>query len=71
MEIVAIKNIVNSQFDTDGLISILEDSKDRAISVPDTNIISSNKSNDLKKFSLILNKYRTFNELLRKILDEC
>mgnify|MGYP003324238517 CR=1 FL=1 len=39
MEISTIKNIVNSEFDPDGLLSILHDSKERAISVPDTNII--------------------------------
>ena len=66
-----IENIVYSEFDEDGLMSLLQDSKMRVIYVPDQNIISSNKSNDLKKFSLILNKYKTFNELLRKILDEC
>ncbi len=71
MGIRTIENIVFSEFDEDGLISLLQDSKMRVISVPDQNIISSNKSNDLKKFSLILNKYKTFNELLRKILDEC
>ncbi len=71
MEISTIKNIVNSEFDPDGLLSILYDSKERAISVPDTNIISTNKLNDLKKFSLILNKYKSFKELLRKLLDEC
>ena len=71
MGIRTIENIVLSEFDEDGLISLLQDSKMRVISVPDQNIISSNKSNDLKKFSLILNKYKTFNELLRKILDEC
>jgi len=71
MGIRTIENIVLSEFDEDGLMSLLQDSKMRVISVPDQNIISSNKSNDLKKFSLILNKYKTFNELLRKILDEC
>ena len=71
MEIRTIENIVFSEFNEDGLMSLLQDSKMRVISVPDRNIISSNKSNDLKKFSLILNKYKTFNELLRKILDEC
>ena len=71
MGIRTIENIVYSEFDEDGLMSLLQDSKMRVISVPDQNIISSNKSNDLKKFSLILNKYKTFNELLRKILDEC
>ena len=71
MGVRTIENIVCSEFDEDGLMSLLQDSKMRVISVPDQNIISSNKSNDLKKFSLILNKYKTFNELLRKILDEC
>ena len=71
MGIRTIENIVYSEFDEDGLMSLLQDSKMRVISVPDQNIISSNKSNDLKKFSLILNKYKTFSELLRKILDEC
>lgn len=71
MGIRTIENIVYSEFDEDGLMSLLQDSKMRVISVPDQNIISSNKSNDLKKFTLILNKYKTFNELLRKILDEC
>ena len=71
MGIRTIENIIYSEFDEDGLMSLLQDSKMRVISVPDQNIISSNKSNDLKKFSLILHKYKTFNELLRKILDEC
>ena len=71
MSVRTIENIVCSEFDEDGLMSLLQDSKMRVISVPDQNIISSNKSNDLKKFSLILHKYKTFNELLRKILDEC
>ena len=71
MSVRTIENIVCSEFDEDGLMSLLQDSKMRVISVPDQNIISSNRSNDLKKFSLILNKYKTFNELLRKILDEC
>ena len=41
------------------------------LSINNDNLISTNKENDLKKFSLILNKYKTFSELLRKILDEC
>ena len=49
----------------------LEDSKDKLVSDHDKNLIISNQSNDLKKFSLILDKYKIFKELLRKILDEC
>ena len=70
-EIIAIRHIIESEFADEGLISSLNDAKERVISVPDLNLITSNKSNDLKKFSLILNKYKTFKELLRKILDEC
>ena len=70
-EIIAIRHIIESEFADEGLISALDDAKERVISVPDLNLITSNKSNDLKKFSLILNKYKTFKELLRKILDEC
>ena len=70
-EIIAIRHIIESEFADEGLISSLNDAKERVTSVPDLNLITSNKSNDLKKFSLILDKYKSFKELLRKILDEC
>ena len=66
-----IKNIIQKELDNDGMIEMIEDSKKRLLSINDNNLISSNKENDLKKFSLILNKYKTFNQLLRKILEEC
>ena len=71
MEIEVIKNIIKNKLFDDGLISAISDSKKRIFSTTDTNIISSNKSNDLKKFTLILSKYKSFNELIRKTLDEC
>ena len=71
MEIEVIKNIIKNKLFNDGLISAISDSKKRIFSTTDTNIISSNKSNDLKKFTLILSKYKSFNELIRKTLDEC
>ena len=71
MEIEVIKNIIKNKLFNDGLISAISDSKKRIFSITDTNIISSNKSNDLKKFTLILSKYKSFNELIRKTLDEC
>ena len=71
MAIEVIKNIIKNKLFNDGLISAISDSKKRIFSTTDTNIISSNKSNDLKKFTLILSKYKLFNELLRKTLDEC
>ena len=70
-ELETIKNIIQKELDNDGIIEMIEDSKKRILSINDNNLISSNKENDLKKFSLILNKYKTFNELLRKILEEC
>tara|TARA_Y100000739_G_scaffold17964_1_gene14340 strand:- start:66 stop:527 length:462 start_codon:yes stop_codon:yes gene_type:complete len=66
-----IKNVIQKELDNEGMIEMIEDSKKRILSINDDNLISSNKENDLKKFSLILNKYKTFNELLRKILEEC
>ena len=66
-----LKNVIQKELDNDGMIEMIEDSKKRILSINNDNLISSNKENDLKKFSLILNKYKTFNELLRKILEEC
>ena len=66
-----IKNVIQKELDNDGMIEMIVDSKKRILSINNDNLISSNKENDLKKFSLILNKYKTFNELLRKILEEC
>ena len=67
----AIKNVIQKELDHDGMIEMIDDSKMRILSINNDNLISTNKENDLKKFSLILNKYKTFSELLRKILDEC
>ena len=67
----SIENVIQKELDNDGLIEIVEDSKKRILSINNDNLISTNKENDLKKYSLILNKYKTFDELLRKILEEC
>ena len=67
----SIEIVIQKELDNDGLIEIVEDSKKRIFSINNDNLISTNKENDLKKFSLILNKYKTFDELLRKILEEC
>jgi len=66
-----LKNIILKEIEPSGFIYQLEDSKDKLVSDHDKNLIISNQSNDLKKFSLILDKYKIFKELLRKILDEC
>ena len=66
-----LKNIILKEIEPSGFIYQLEDSKDKLVSDHNQNLIISNQSNDLKKFSLILDKYKIFKELLRKILDEC
>ena len=67
----SIKNIVEKEFKSDGLLSIVEDAKEKIFKEVETNLILSNEANNLKKFNLILNKYKTFKDLLRKVLDEC
>ena len=67
----SIKNIVEKEFKSDGLLSIVEDAKEKLFKEVETNLILSNSANSLKKFNLILNKYKTFKDLLRKVLDEC
>lgn len=67
----ALKNIISKEIQPDGLLYLLEDSKEKLFTEKNENLITSNQSNDLKKFSLILDKYKIFKELLRKILDEC
>ena len=66
-----LKNIILKEIEPSGFIYQLENSKNKLVSDNDNNLITSNQSNDLKKFSLILDKYKIFKELLRKILDEC
>ena len=67
----SIKNIVEKEFKSDGLLCIVEDAKEKLFKEVETNLILSNEANSLKKFNLILNKYKTFKDLLRKVLDEC
>ena len=67
----SIKNIIEKEFKSDGLLSIVEDAKEKLFKEVETNLILSNEANSLKKFNLILNKYKTFKDLLRKVLDEC
>ena len=67
----SIRNIVEQEFKSDGILSIVEDAKEKLFKEVETNLILSNQANSLKKFNLILNKYKIFKDLLRKVLDEC
>jgi len=67
----ALKNIILRELGSEGLMNDIEISKSVIFKQEDSNLITSSGKNDLKKFTLILNKYKAFNELLRKVLDEC
>lgn len=67
----ALRNIITKELDPNGLINLIETSKSIFFRKDDKNLIITTEINDLKKFNLILDKYKAFKELLRKILDEC
>jgi len=69
--LLPIKNIITKELKTDGLISLIEKSKNILFREDDKNLITSSEINDLKKFNSIINIYKAFKELLRKTLDEC
>ena len=69
--VLPIKNIITKELTSDGLISLIEKSKNILFREDDKNLITSSEINDLKKFNLIINMYKAFKELLRKTLDEC
>lgn len=66
-----LENLIEQEFKDDGLFYLIKDAKSKLFKEVEVNLILSNKENSLKKFNLILNKYKSFKDLLRKILDEC
>ena len=64
-------NIISEEINNTGFINQVNDSKYKVADNSIQNLIISNESNTLKKFNSLLDKYKTFKELLRKILDEC
>ena len=69
--VMALKNIILKELDSDGLINQIEKSKNIIFRENDENLITRSETNDLKKFILILDKYKAFQEILRKTLYEC
>ena len=69
--VLPIKNIITKELTSDGLISLIEKSKNILFREDNKNLISSSELNDLKKFNSIIDKYKAFKELLRKTLNEC
>lgn len=66
-----LENLIEQEFKDDGLFYLFKDAKSKLFEEVEVNLILSNKANSLKKFNLILNKYKSFKDLLRKVLDEC
>jgi len=66
-----LENLIEQEFKDDGLFYLIKDAKSKLFKEVEENLILSNKENSLKKFNLILNKYKSFKDLLRKVLDEC
>ena len=70
-EISTISNIIVSEIGQNGFINQINLFKSNILQKDNDNLIVSTQSNDLKKFNLLLDKYKTFKDLLRKMLDEC
>ena len=64
-------NIISEEIENNGFINQVNDSKYKVADNSIQNLIISNESNTLKKFNSLLDKYKTFKELLRKMLHEC
>ena len=67
----AIKNIINNELVPNGLFHQLKQTKKNLHEPVNDLIIVSNETLSLKKFNLLLDKYKEFIILLRKTLDEC
>ena len=70
-EISTISNIIVNEIGQNGFINQINLFKSNILQKDKDNLIVSTQSNDLKKFNLLLDKYKTFKDLLRKMLDEC
>lgn len=67
----SIKNIIKNEFDPDGIFNMLVLIK-KALHEPiNESIIISNETLSLKKFNLLLDRYKEFIIMLRKTLEEC
>ena len=67
----AIKNIISNELVPSGLFHQLKQTKKILHEPVNDLIIVSNETLSLKKFNLLLDKYKEFIILLRKTLDEC
>ena len=66
-----LKNIIKNEFSPNGLFSDLKQVKKMLHEPVNDLIIVSNETLSLKKFNLLLNRYKEFIIILRKSLEEC
>ena len=66
-----LKNIIKNEFSPNGLFNELKQIKKMLHEPVNDSIIVSNETLNLKKFNLLLNRYKEFIIILRNSLEEC
>ena len=66
-----LENIIKNEFSPNGLFNDLKQFKKMLHEPVNDSIIVSNETLSLKKFNLLLNRYKEFIIILRKSLEEC
>ena len=66
-----LENIIKNEFSPNGLFNDLKQVKKMLHEPVNDSIIVSNETLNLKKFNLLLNRYKEFITILRKSLEEC
>ena len=63
--------LVNNQFRIDGFITLFNESFEKEIEQDNFNLITSSSTNNLKKFISLLDMYKQWINLFRKMHEEC
>ena len=63
--------LVNNQFRIDGFITLFNESFEKEIEQDNLNLITSSGTNSLKKFISLLDMYKQWINLFRKMHEEC
>jgi hypothetical protein len=63
--------LVNNQFRNDGFITLFKESFEKEIEQDNLNLITSSSTNSLKKFISLLDIYKEWINLFRKMHEEC
>ena len=66
-----LENVIKNEFSPNGLFNDLKQVKKMLHEPVNDSIIVSNETLNLKKFNLLLNRYKEFIIILRKSLEEC